>query len=108
MPNRDDREKVMSAFFSALGSFNGTFGATLNGQVQSDEFYAKARNYKSALERSLDGAEHPDVGLHAAHRRREPEPADVPSLPAAAQADDGALRAALLRSVRAARRRRSI
>ena len=94
----------MSAFFGALGSFRGTFGATLNGQVQSDVFYAKARNYKSALESSLDAAEHPDVGLHAAHRRRQPQPADFPSLPEASQADDGAVRAALLRSLRAARR----
>ena len=36
-----------------------TFGATLNGQVQSDVFYAKARNYKSALESSLDAANIP-------------------------------------------------
>ena len=49
-------------------------------------------------------AEHPDLGLHAPRRRREPGPADVPSLPAAAQEDDGAARPALLRSLRAARR----
>ena len=70
----------MSTFFGSLGSFRGTFGATLNGQVQSDVFYAKARNYKSALESSLDARQHSDLGLHAAHRRREPQPADVPSL----------------------------
>ena len=58
-PNRGDREKVMSAFFGALGGFRGTFGSTLNGQVQSDVFFAKARNYKSALERSLDAANIP-------------------------------------------------
>jgi oligoendopeptidase F len=58
-PDRGDREKVMSAFFGALGSFRGTFGSTLNGQVQSDVFYAKARNYNSALERSLDAANIP-------------------------------------------------
>jgi oligoendopeptidase F len=58
-PNRGDREKVMSAFFGALGGFRGTFGSTLNGQVQSDVFYARARNYKSALERSLDAANIP-------------------------------------------------
>ena len=58
-PNRGDREKVMSAFFGALGGFRGTFGSTLNGQVQSDVFFAKTRNYKSALERSLDAANIP-------------------------------------------------
>ena len=53
--NRDDRQKVMSAYFSSLGGFRGTFGATMSGQVQSDVFYARARKYKSALEAALDG-----------------------------------------------------
>ena len=55
MPNRDDRKKVMAEFFGALGKYRGTFGSTLNGQVQSDIFYARARKYNSALEASLDG-----------------------------------------------------
>jgi oligoendopeptidase F len=55
VPNRDDRQKVMSGFFGALGKYRGTFGSTLNGQVQSDIFFARARKYKSALEASLDG-----------------------------------------------------
>ncbi len=102
VPDRADREKVMSTFFGSLGNFRGTFGATLNGQVQSDEFYAKARNYKSALESSLDAANIPTLRVHAAHRRGESEPADVPPLSCAAQADDGAVRAPLLRPVRPA------
>lgn len=53
--NRDDRQKVMSAYFGALGAYRGTFGATLNGQVQADVFYAGVRNYKNALEAALDG-----------------------------------------------------
>jgi oligoendopeptidase F len=59
VPDRADREKVMSAFFGSLGGFRGTFGSTLNGQVQSDVFYAKARKYNSALEAALDGANIP-------------------------------------------------
>ncbi len=59
LPNRGDREKVMSAFFGALGSFRGTFGATMSGQVQRDLFYTKARNYKTALESALDAANIP-------------------------------------------------
>ncbi len=59
VPNRADRERVMSSFFGSLGAFRATFGSTLNGQVQSDVFYAKARNYKDALERSLDAANIP-------------------------------------------------
>jgi oligoendopeptidase F len=55
LPNRDDRQKVMSEFFGALGKFHGTFGATLSGQVHGDIFYARARKYSSALEAALDG-----------------------------------------------------
>jgi oligoendopeptidase F len=59
VPNRADREKVMSAFFGSLGAFRGTFGSTMNGQVQADVFYAKSRKYNSALEASLDSANIP-------------------------------------------------
>ena len=55
LPNRDDRKKVMSEFFGALGKYHGTFGSTLNGQVQSNIFYARSRKYGSALESALDG-----------------------------------------------------
>jgi oligoendopeptidase F len=53
--NREDRKKVMEAFFTELGKYRGTFGATVNGQVQSNEFYAGARKYETALEAALDG-----------------------------------------------------
>jgi oligoendopeptidase F len=59
LPNREDRQKVMGAFFGALGQYKGTFGATLNGQVQANEFYADARHYKSALESALDASNIP-------------------------------------------------
>jgi oligoendopeptidase F len=55
VPDRGDRQKVMSAFFGALGNFRGTFGATLNGEIQSHEFYANARKYDTALAAALDG-----------------------------------------------------
>ncbi|HKB12882.1 MAG TPA: oligoendopeptidase F, partial [Vicinamibacterales bacterium] len=55
LPNRSDREKVMSAFFTALGSFRRTYGTTMNGEVQKVAFLAKARKYPGALEASLDG-----------------------------------------------------
>lgn len=53
--NRDDRQKVMEAFFDALGKFRGTFGSMMNSNVQASAFYAKARNYDSSLQASLDG-----------------------------------------------------
>jgi oligoendopeptidase F len=55
VPNRDDRQKVMSAFFGALGGYRGTFGATMNSQIQADIFVARARDYASSLEAALDG-----------------------------------------------------
>ena len=55
VPNRDDRALVMSSFFHALGGYRGTFGSTLNGQVQIDIFYARSRRYARTLEAALDG-----------------------------------------------------
>jgi oligoendopeptidase F len=59
LPNRADRQKVMAAFFTALGSFSRTFGTTMNGEVQKVAFLSKARHYESALEWSLDAANIP-------------------------------------------------
>ena len=53
--HREDRQKVMSAYFGALGTYRATFGATLNSQIQSDIFVARARDYGTALEAALDG-----------------------------------------------------
>ena len=55
LPNRGDREKVMSSFFGALGSFGHTYGTSMNGEVQKVWFFAKARKYPSALASQLDG-----------------------------------------------------
>ena len=59
LPNRADREKIMSAFFTALGGFNRTFGTTINGEVQKVWFRAKERKYQSSVEMSLDAANIP-------------------------------------------------
>ena len=55
IPNRNDRERAMSAFFAALGTFSRTFGTTMNASVQKADFQAKTRRYASHLEASLDG-----------------------------------------------------
>jgi oligoendopeptidase F len=55
LPNRADRQKVMSAFFTALGSFSRTFGTSLSGEVLKVQFFAKARKYPSDLASQLDG-----------------------------------------------------
>jgi oligoendopeptidase F len=53
--NREDRQKVMEAFFTALGKYRATFGSMMNSNVQTSAFYARARNYATSLQASLDG-----------------------------------------------------
>jgi len=60
VPNRADREKVMSAFFGGLGKFSRTFGTIINGEAEKLQFYLKARNYPSALAMQLDGPNIPE------------------------------------------------
>ncbi len=55
LPNRADRQKVMSAFFQTLGGFSRTFGTTMNGEVEKMRFLSKVRKYPSALALALDG-----------------------------------------------------
>jgi oligoendopeptidase F len=57
--NREDRKKVFAAFFGALGAYRNTFGASLDGQVQRDIFYARARHYDSAVQAALDASNIP-------------------------------------------------
>ncbi|HTS36652.1 MAG TPA: oligoendopeptidase F [Candidatus Solibacter sp.] len=52
--SRDDRKKVMEAFFTALGKYRATFGSMMNSNVQTSNFYGHARNYETSLQASLD------------------------------------------------------
>jgi oligoendopeptidase F len=54
LPNREDRKKVMSSFFTTLGDYRRSFGEMLNANVQKDLFYTKARKYGSSLEAALN------------------------------------------------------
>ncbi len=49
LPNRDDRKAVFDAFFGKWAEYKNSFGATLNGQVQSTIFEARVRHYPNAL-----------------------------------------------------------
>ena len=53
-PVREDRQKVMEGFFTALGKYRATFGSLMNSNVQTSVFYARARNYETSLQASLD------------------------------------------------------
>jgi len=48
--SREDRQKVMAAFFGALGAYGGTYGSLLNAKVQGAAFYARSHKYGSVLE----------------------------------------------------------
>jgi len=52
--NRADRELVFHTFWSAMKKFQGTLTEQLLANVNADIFSARARNYSSCLESSLD------------------------------------------------------
>ena len=52
---REDREKVMSAYFGTLGTFSRTFGTSMSASLQKALFYSRARNYESNLGATLNG-----------------------------------------------------
>jgi oligoendopeptidase F len=52
---REDRQQVMETFFTSLGKYRATFGSMMNSNVQTSTFYARARNYETSLQASLDG-----------------------------------------------------
>jgi oligoendopeptidase F len=53
-PVREDRQKVMEAFFGSLGTYRATFGSLMNSNVQTSAFYSRARHYETSLHASLD------------------------------------------------------
>jgi oligoendopeptidase F len=52
--NREDRKEIFSAFFDNYENFQNTIGANLASKVKADVAFAKDRNYKTALQYSLD------------------------------------------------------
>lgn len=52
-PKRSVRKEAFHTFYSQFEAHRNTLAATLNGSVQTDVYFARARNYKSALEASL-------------------------------------------------------
>ena len=41
--SREDRQKVMEAFFTSLGKYRGTFGSMMNSNVQGPPFFTRMR-----------------------------------------------------------------
>ncbi len=48
-PDRDDRKRVMEAFFGSFKNFERTMGVTLYAQMKQDAVYAKVRKYPDSL-----------------------------------------------------------
>jgi oligoendopeptidase F len=58
-PVREDRKKVFAAYLGKMYEFRRTYGAQLYAEVRKNMFFSRARHYRSALERSLDGSNIP-------------------------------------------------
>jgi oligoendopeptidase F len=52
--NRDDRKKVMDAFFGKWKEFERTFGVTFYESLKKDSAYASVRKYKDSIDHALD------------------------------------------------------
>jgi oligoendopeptidase F len=52
-PDRRVRQEAFAEYYAQYEAHRNTLAASLNGSVQRDVYYAKARNYPSALESAL-------------------------------------------------------
>lgn len=52
-PSRDVRRQAFEQYYAQYEGHENTLAATLNGSIQRDIYYARARNYPSALEMAL-------------------------------------------------------
>ncbi|MGD9720598.1 MAG: oligoendopeptidase F [Pirellulales bacterium] len=52
-PERSVRKRAFEQYYAQFAAHENTLAATLNGSIQRDVYYAKARNHKSALESAL-------------------------------------------------------
>lgn len=74
--NRQVRQDAFKALYSSYRKLINTLGASLSSSVKKDIFYARARNYSSAIEASLDGDNVPlevyNRLIEAVHAHMEP------------------------------------
>ncbi len=52
-PKREVRKQAFHQYYAEFGAHENTLAATLAGSIHTDVYYARARNYPSALEASL-------------------------------------------------------
>ena len=53
--NREERKRVMDAFFGEWKKFEGTLGTTFSSSLKEDTVYSKLRKYPDTITRALDG-----------------------------------------------------
>lgn len=58
--NRQVRKDAFQAMYKTFGSFKNTFATTLIGNIKTNNFYAKVRNYTSARHAALDNNNIPE------------------------------------------------
>jgi oligoendopeptidase F len=54
VPDREDRKRVMDAFFGTYRTYERTLGVNLYSQLKQDAVYSKVRNYPDSVTRVLD------------------------------------------------------
>src|SRR5215468_4543417 len=54
LPNRDNRKRVMDAFFGTYKTYEQTLGITLYSQLKEDAVLSKVRKYPDSITRVLD------------------------------------------------------
>ncbi len=52
--NRDDRKRVMDAFFGTFKTYERTIGVTFYSQLKQDAVYSRVRKYPDSITRALD------------------------------------------------------
>ncbi len=52
-PKREVRQRAFQQYYAEFSDHENTLAATLSGSIHTDVYYARARNYASALESSL-------------------------------------------------------
>ncbi|MFT8870878.1 MAG: oligoendopeptidase F [Sporolactobacillus sp.] len=60
-PDRRVRRDTFEGIYKTYGAFKNTLAATLSGQIKRDNFYAKAKNYRTAREAALFNNQIPET-----------------------------------------------
>ena len=63
-PDRELRRSAYESVYDTYGQFRNTAAAILNGQNKQQKFFAEARKYANAFERSLDNTNVPTAVYH--------------------------------------------